>query len=437
MGKKVIVIGGGAGGLMAAGRAAELGAGVTLLEKTGRIGQKILISGNGRCNLSHSRDLNSFIAQYGDNGKFLYSVYSRFFREELLAFLKRYGMETVTEPEGKIYPVSQNARDVVRLLAQYLKDTGVDLHMDTGAREILVEDKKVTGVLTTGGIMPADAVILATGGASRPWTGSNGEGYKIAEAVGHRIVRLRPGLVPLVVEEAEMAKVMMGASLRDCRVTAFACRAKDIDAALVPGYDTGRGLAGKKPKPPVIESRRGDAIITHFGLSGPIVLEMSLAIVDARENGPVSVSIDLKPELTEKQLNELLQRTFERHSKATFAILLKGIVIPKMMEPLMQMAGIKLEKTGSEITAGEREKLAGLIKCFRFNIQGAFNMETAMVTAGGVSLKEIDPRTLESKLISGLYFCGEVMDLDAGTGGYNLQAAFSTGYVAGESAALG
>ncbi len=420
---------------MAAGHAAELGADVVLLEKTERPGKKILISGNGRCNLSNSRDLEGFIAQYGANGKFLYSAYNRFFRGELLAFLKRYGMETLTEPDGKIYPVSQNARDVVHLFQEYLKDTRVDLRLDTGVNRILVENKKVVGVETASGVIPADAVILATGGSSRPWTGSAGDGYRMSQELGHTIIKLRPGLVPLVVVESELAKVMMGASLRNVRLTAFRCCAADIDTDLVPSSNTGRGLSGKKPKPPVIESRQGDAIITHFGLSGPITLEMSLSIVDALADGPVSVSIDLKPEMTEKQLNIQLQQELETHGKRTIPLLLKRFIIPKLLESFLNFTKIPPEKTGSDISAGERSSLVRLIKSLRFNIKGPFSMATAMVTAGGVSLKEIDPKTMQSKLIDGLYFCGEVMDIDAGTGGYNLQAAFSTGFIAGESAA--
>lgn len=431
----IIVIGAGAGGMMAAGHAAELGADVVLLEKTERPGKKILISGNGRCNLSNSRDLEGFIAQYGANGKFLYSAYNRFFRGELLAFLKRYGMETLTEPDGKIYPVSQNARDVVHLFQEYLKDTRVDLRLDTGVNRILVENKKVVGVETASGVIPADAVILATGGSSRPWTGSAGDGYRMSQELGHTIIKLRPGLVPLVVVESELAKVMMGASLRNVRLTAFRCCAADIDTDLVPSSNTGRGLSGKKPKPPVIESRQGDAIITHFGLSGPITLEMSLSIVDALADGPVSVSIDLKPEMTEKQLNIQLQQELETHGKRTIPLLLKRFIIPKLLESFLNFTKIPPEKTGSDISAGERSSLVRLIKSLRFNIKGPFSMATAMVTAGGVSLKEIDPKTMQSKLIDGLYFCGEVMDIDAGTGGYNLQAAFSTGFIAGESAA--
>ncbi|MDD5288976.1 MAG: NAD(P)/FAD-dependent oxidoreductase [Dehalococcoidales bacterium] len=431
MKKQVIVIGAGAGGMMAAGHAAELGANVLLLEKTERPGKKILISGNGRCNLTNSRDLESFIAQYGANGRFLTNVFSRFFRDELLAFLHRYGVETMTEPEGKIYPVSQNAREIVRVFESYLVDNNVTLQLNTRVNHILVEDKKVVGVQTITNVYPCSAVILATGGTSHPQTGSTGDGYRIAKELGHTITKLRPSLAPLVVAESELAKSMMGSSLHNARLTAFQCRADEIEPRLVPAQDTGRGIMGKKPKSPVIESRFGNAIITHFGLSGPVILEMSLAITDAQENSPVSVSIDLKPEISKTELISRLQQEFKHHSKRTYQTIMKSFLSHKMIEPFITLSGIPGDKQGNQIKSEERDRIAGLLKSLRFNIKGSHSMSTAMVTAGGLSLDEIDPKTMASKIVSGLYFCGEVMDIDALTGGYNLQAAFSTGWVAG------
>ncbi len=430
----MIVIGAGAGGMMAAGHAAELGAEVLLLEKTERPGKKILISGNGRCNLSNTCDLESFINQYGANGRFLYPVFSRFFRDELLAFLKRYGVETIVKYEGKIYPASENAREIVRVFLSYLDETGVTLQLNTGVNHILVEGGKVAGVQTITEVYPCSAVILATGGASHPQTGSTGDGYRMARELGHTIIKLRPGLVPLMVEETEVVQSMMGSSLRNVRLTAFHGRAEEIDPELVPIQNTGRGINGKKPKPPVIESRTGDAIITHFGLSGPIALEMSLAIIDALEKGPVSVSIDLKPEINKNKLISKLQNDFNLHSKRTFQTLMKFYLSHKMIEPFVALSGIPGDKTANQIKAEERERIAGLLKFLRFNISGPYSMSTAMVTAGGLALEEIDAKTMESKIVKGLYFCGEVMDIDAITGGYNLQAAFSTGWVAGEEA---
>ncbi len=433
--KRVIVIGAGAGGMMAAGRAAERGAEVLLLEKTGHPGKKILISGKTRCNLTNTRDLDSFIAMYGSNGRFLYSAFNQYFRDDLLALLSRYGVETKAERGGRIFPMSDNARDVVKSFERYLSDNGVQTQTGVSVSNILVDKGRVTGVQTGQKIYPAEAVILATGGASFPGTGSTGDGYKMAAAIGHTITRLRPALVPLVVFEIERAKAMQGISLHNIRLTAYQCSSAEIDPSMTAVRDSGRGITGKHPRPPIIESRMGDMIITHFGIGGPVTLQMSLAIVDALEKGTVAVSIDLKPALDAKELRARLQRDFNLYSKRTYRNILKELLPQKMVEPFVEMTGIKPEKLGHQIVSEERELLLRLLKSLCFNIKAPLPLASAMVTAGGVSLKEIDPRTMASRLISGLYFCGEVMDIDADTGGYNLQAAFSTGFVAGENAA--
>jgi len=432
---RVIVIGAGAAGLMAAGRAAELGAEVLVLEKTDSPGKKILISGKTRCNVTNAKDLDDFLLMYGPNGRFLHGAFSRFFRGELLAFLKRYGVETKIERGGRIFPVSDDAHNVVRALKRYVADHGGQLRMGVKVVGLEIEDGRIVAVRTERKTLPAGAVIVATGGASYPSTGSTGDGYELAAAVGHTIVKLRPALVPLVVQEAGRAKRMQGVSLRHVRLTAFQCRAETINPALVPAADVGRGLGGKRPHPPVIESRMGEMMMTHFGIGGPITLQMSPAVVDALERGPVSVSIDLKPALDEETLRRRLQREFEQHGKRTFQNTLTELLPRKLIEPYAEMTRIPSDKPCNQVGGEERERLLRLLKSLRFNIKGPLPMSAAIVTAGGVSLKEIDPRTMASRLISRLYFCGEVLDLDADTGGYNLQAAFSTGYVAGESAA--
>jgi len=433
--KQVIVIGAGASGMMAAGRAAELGAEVLLLEKMKRPGKKILISGKTRCNLSNSRELNDFIAMYGPNGRFLRNVFHRYFRDDLLTFLRRYGVEAKTEPDGRIFPASDNARDVVKAFKQYLADHGVQMQTGVRATSIQVEKGRVTGVQTEQGIYPAAAVILATGGASYPGTGSTGDGYRMAEAMGHTIVKLRPALVPLAVHEVQLASSMQGVSLRNVRLTAYQCRADETDSSLTPTSDVGRGTGHERPPRPIIESRRGEMMLTHFGISGPITLQMSLAIVDALEKGPVSVSIDLQPDLSEKQLHQLLRQDFELHGKRSYQRILSELLPHKTVEPFVEMTGIPSDKPVNQISADERRSIVSLLKSLRFNIKSPLPLASAMVTAGGVSLKEIDPHTMASRLVAGLYFCGEVLNLDADTGGYNLQAAFSTGYVAGEEAA--
>jgi predicted Rossmann fold flavoprotein len=257
----------------------------------------------------------------------------------------------------------------------------------------------------------------------------------MAAALGHTIIKLRPSLVPLVIEEIPHAKSMQGVSLRNVRLTAFQCRADKIDPSLVPKSDMGRGIESRRPRPPIIESRMGEMMITHFGIGGPVTLLMSLSIVDALKRGPVSVSIDLKAALDTKQLSKRLQRDFDRFSKKKYSSIVKGLVPAKMVDPIVLMTGATPDKCGWQISAAERERLVDHLKSLRFNIKGSLPMSSAIVTAGGISLKEIDPRTMASRKISGLYLCGEVIDIDADTGGYNLQAAFSTGYLAGESAA--
>ena len=434
---RIVIIGAGASGMMAAGRAAELGASVLLLEKTRRPGNKILISGKTRCNLTNAKELDDFIAMYGPNGRFLYSAFHRYFRHELLAFFQRYGVETKTERGGRIFPTSDDAHDIVEALKRHMADHSVQLLTGIRVTEIQVDNGRVKGVQTENGAFPATAVILATGGASFPKTGSTGDGYRLADALGHTITRLRPALVPLCVSEVQRAKNIQGVSLRNVRLTAYQCPADEINPLLTPSTDWGRGISDKQPPWPIIESRMGEMMMTHFGIGGPITLLMSLAIVDALENGPVSVSLDLKPALNEKQLRQRLQRDFDHYSKRSYRNILKALLPQKMIEPFVEMTGIPPDRLGHQINAEERDRLLRLLKSLRFNIKSPLSMAAAMVTAGGVSLKEVDPRTIASHLIKGVYFCGEVMDLDGDTGGYNLQAAFSTGYIAGEQAALG
>jgi predicted flavoprotein YhiN len=432
---RIIVIGAGAGGMMAAGRAAEMGAEVLLLEKTDGPGKKILVSGKSRCNLTNIRDLDDFLPMYGPNGRFLHGAFHRFFRDDLLAFLKQYGVETKVERGGRIFPVSDDAMDIVKAFRRYLKDHGVTLRTGVPVTGIAVRDGRIEGVRTDKGILPARAVILATGGATWPATGSTGDGFRIAAGLGHAVTKLRPALVPLVVLEVERAKAMQGVSLKNVRLTAFRGPAEEIDPSQAPTADIGRGLEKRRRKGPVIESRMGEMIFTHFGIGGPITLLMSLAVVDALAEGPVSVAIDLKPALTVNELRARLQRDFDSFGKRGFRSLLAGLLPHKMIEPFLGMTGIPAERPGNQISAAERDRLLGLLKALCFNVRGALPMTAAIVTAGGVALNGIDPKTMASRLVSGLYFCGEVMDIDADTGGYNLQAAFSTGYVAGEAAA--
>jgi predicted Rossmann fold flavoprotein len=426
--RRVIVVGAGAGGMMAAGRAGESGAKVLLLEKTEQPGQKLLISGKTRCNLTNAKELDDFIQMYGQNGNFLYGAFHRFFKEDLLSLLARYGVETTTERGGRIFPASGDARNVVLALQKYLEAGRVEVRTGVKVTRLTIDRGLLNGVETGQGLLPAGAVVLATGGASYPATGSTGDGYRMAQEAGHTLVKIRPSLVPLVVEEIDLVKAMQDVNLRNVRMTAFRCKsgaiAKWNDNGIQPSLD------GQ-----IIDSRMGEVLLTHFGLAGPITLQMSLAIVDSLEKGPVSVSIDLKPALTTEQLRRRLQRDFDASGKSSFRSQMNGLLPLKMIDPFIEMSGIPAGKPGHQINSEERNRLADLLKSLRFNILRPLPLSSALVTAGGVSLREIDPRSLASKLIKGLFLCGEVMDIDADTGGYNLQAAFSTGYVAGESAA--
>lgn len=433
--RRIIIIGAGASGMMAACRAAEMGAQVLLLEKTPAPGQKILISGKTRCNLTNIKDINDFTAMYGPNGRFLHRAFHRFFREELLEFFERYSVDAKVERGGRVFPVSDNAGDVVAAFVKCMGDRGVRIQHHARVTGIQVKDRGITGVQTENGKYSSRAVILATGGATYPATGSTGDGYRMAESIGHSIIRLRPALVPLVVNEISFAGAMQGVSLRNVRLTAFRCSADEIDPLLTPACDMGRGIKSRRPHRLVIESRMGEMMLTHFGIGGPITLLMSLAVVDALGQGPVSVSIDLKPALDRNRLRERIQRDFHRFGKRKYRRILKDLLPEKMVDPFISMTGVSPDKCGSQINGEERERLIDLLKSLRFNIRHPLSMSSAIVTAGGVCLKEIDPQTLSSRLIEGLYFCGEVMDIDADTGGYNLQAAFSTGYLAGENAA--
>lgn len=421
--------------MLAAGAAAACGAPVLLLEKTERLGSKLAITGKTRCNLTNTEALEGFLGAYGPNGRFLRGPFSRFFRDELLALLAAHGVQTKEERGGRIFPVSDSAEEVVNALRHYLEAGRVQVRTAVTVRGLETAGGRVTGVLTDQGRLAAAAVVLATGGSSYHHTGSTGDGYEIAAALGHTIVALRPALVPLVVGDKELAKSMQGVSLKNVRLTAFRGRAAELDVSLTPAADCGRGLPGKRPKGPVIESRQGEMMITHFGIGGPITLLMSLAVVDALAEGPVTVVIDLKPAVPAVELRQRLQREFEQHSKRGFARLLTELLPAKMVEPYLTLSGIPRDRLGHQITGPERDRLVGLLKSLRFEIKSALPLNAAIVTAGGVALKEVDPKTMQSRLVAGLYLCGEVLDLDADTGGYNLQAAFSTGYVAGLNAA--
>ena len=405
--RKVIVIGGGAAGLLAAGRAAECGAKVTLLERGPILARKLRISGKGRGNITNTAEMKDFIAAFGTNGKFLYGAFSRFSQDDLVQLMDRLSVPTKVERGGRVFPVSDSAPEVADALEKWILGLGVQIKRNTRVKGIMVAEDRVAGADTFSGPMKAEAVIVATGGTSYPKTGSTGDGYAMAAGVGHDVVPTRPSLSALVTEEP-WVKRLQGLSLRNVAATLY--------------------LDNKK-----IGSEFGEMLFTHFGVSGPIVLTLSRPVPDGLKVGKITLSVNLKGSLSEQQLHDRLIRDFTqtRHFRNYLPDLLPRTLIPVFID----LVGIPGDMPVNRTTAAQRRAIVDLLRDLRMTISAARPEDEAIVTAGGVNIKEIDPRTMESKLLKGLFFAGEVIDIDAVTGGYNLQAAFSTGWVAGEGAA--
>lgn len=407
---KVAIIGGGAAGLLAGIAAAQNGAQVTIFEKMRLPGKKIMITGKGRCNITNACEIPEFIKNIPGNGRFLNSALHRFTNDDIVLLLESHGLQTKVERGGRIFPVSDKAKDVVDTLVKIFTEAGGKLQFDTKVIEILAKDGQVTGVKTISGVYPADAVILAAGGASYPGTGSDGGGAKLAAKLGHKIVPLRPSLVPL---ESDYPYVddLQGLSLRNVQGTLTA--------------------DGEK-----IGSEFGEMLFTHFGVSGPIILSLSNLAAKALDEGKeVELHIDLKPALSEEKLDARIQRDFTQYSKKQLANGMKDLLPQRLIPVVCDMAYLDEEKFINQISREERHRLLAALKNFCVPITSTRPLAEAIVTAGGVSVKEINPKTMESKLIRGLHFAGEVMDVDGYTGGYNLQAAFSSGHAAGMAAA--
>ena len=409
---RVIVIGGGPAGIMAAGKAAECGAEAILLEKGPALGRKLRICGKGRGNITNTADLQRFIEAFSPNGKFLYGAFSRFFRDDLLDLLQRYDLKVKTERGGRVFPVTDHAADVVHALERWMSSVGVDIRTGFLARSIVVESGLVVGVVVHGGIMKANSVVIATGGASYPKTGSTGDGYELAKEAGHSIIAPEPALSALTTSE-DWVKDLQGLSLRNVRVTLTIDRPGAKQTQIASGF--------------------GEMLFTHFGVSGPIILTLSRPARPYLRSHNLIISIDLKPGLTEEQLHARLIRDLaqSRHVGNYLRALLPRMLI----DVFLNLAGIASDTPTNTITSQQRSRIVSLLKDFRLTATGLRPLEEAIVTAGGVPTKEIDPTTMMSKLVSGLYFAGEVIDIDAETGGFNLQAAFSTGSVAGGAAA--
>lgn len=412
--KKIIVVGGGAAGLIAAGQAAEMGAEVLVLEKMPRPGLKLRITGKGRCNLTNIAPLHEFIDHFGKNGNFLRQAFAQFFSEELVTFFKELGVATLTERGGRVFPASDRADEVIGVLGNWVMGRA-RIKTNCAVKNLFVENGQVVGVKAQSKssdweVFRADRVIIATGGKSYPATGSTGDGYDLAKSVGHTIVLPRPALVPLETGGGTASR-LQGLSLKNVNVKVIIEEKIRADAF-------------------------GEMLFTHFGVSGPIILSLSKICVDALLVGKkVAISIDLKPAIDDQKLDQRILRDFSQYGKKQFQNIIKLLLPQKLIPVCAELTGIEPGKPGNQINSAERKRLRVWLKDFQHEISGYRSFNEAIITAGGVDLKEIDPRTMESRLVKGLYFAGEILDFDADTGGYNLQAAFSTGWVAGKSAA--
>lgn len=409
--KKIIIVGGGAAGLMAAYSAASHGAEVTLLEKMPSVGRKLLITGKGRCNITNIAELPEFIKNIPGNGAFLYSSLHAFDNRNVIEFFNKFGVATKIERGGRVFPVSDKARDIVAAFIKALQHVNVRLITGQAAAAVLVEDGYAVGVNTNQAAkFYGNSVIIATGGASYPGTGSSGDGYEMAKQLGHHVVPLRPSLVPLEVEE-EWIQELQGLSLKNVTAALFCDEHK-------------------------IAEEFGEMLFTHYGLSGPIILSLSkLAAEFLAKNKRVFVKINLKPALSQEELDKRLQRDFAKYSRKRTKNALFDLLPLKLIDVVIDLSYIDPDKPVHQIAKSERNRLLEVLTQLTFSISRPRPIAEAIVSAGGVSVKEITPKTMESKLVKELYFAGEVIDIDGYTGGYNLQAAFSTGYVAGRSAA--
>ncbi|MCX7970945.1 MAG: NAD(P)/FAD-dependent oxidoreductase [Negativicutes bacterium] len=411
----IAVIGGGPAGLMAAISAASIYRGrVTVWEKMPQVGRKLLITGKGRCNLTNTADIERFVANFPGNGKFLYRCLRDFSSQDLCRWLAGQGVGTKVERGGRVFPVSDRAADVVRALVNGCRQQGVTIRTGCRVIRLLISDQRLTGLqLASGEEVAAAAAVVATGGASYPATGSTGDGYRLLAGVGHSVTEPRPALAPLVVAEPWVAD-LEGLSLRNVAVSLWQGTAE---------------LAGLF----------GEMVFTANGVSGPVILTMSRLAGQAAERGgqPVRLLINLKPALSPETLDLRLQRDFDRFGRRQFKNALSQLLPRKLIPVAVMLSGIDPDKPASQISRSERQRLQELLCRLTLTVTGVAGLEQAIVTAGGVSVKEVDPRTMGSKKIAGLYIAGELLDIDGNTGGFNLQAAFSTGWLAGRSAAAG
>jgi len=406
----VAVIGGGPAGMLAAGTAASMGKKTVIVEKNEKLGKKLFITGKGRCNVTNTAGFDEFMKNIPKNSKFFYSAFSSFSNSDLIELLRSLGLRTKEERGGRVFPESDKSSDVIRALEKYLKQYNAEVLLNTRVSGIRQADGAVGGVLLESGrLLECSSVIICTGGVSYPQTGSTGDGYNIARKAGHSVNELMPSLVPLVAGDT-FIKDLQGLSLKNVKLRALA--------------------DGKQ-----VYEDFGEMLFTHYGLSGPIILSASFYVSDyLRKNRDIKLQLDLKPALSEEELDRRIIRDFEKNTNKQFKNSLDELLPQKMIPVIIGLSGIDEAKEVHQITREERKGLVRLLKGLTITVEGTRPIEEAIVTSGGINLKEINPKTMESKLVRGLYFAGEIIDLDAFTGGFNLQIAFSTGYVAGMNA---
>ena len=412
---KVAVIGGGPAGMMAAISAAEDGNDVILIEKMTSLGRKLLITGKGRCNITSSLDMEDFIKNIPGNGMFLYSAFKNYTNNDIIDFLKKEGLKVKEERGNRIFPITDKSLDVLKCFERKLKSLDVKILFDTRVKEIIVKNNIIEGVETNKEIIKADKVILATGGKSYPLTGSTGDGYYIAQKLGHTVTEIKPSLVPLETFDKTICKKLQGLSLKNVKIQL-------ID----------------KSKNKIIYDDFGEMLFTHFGVSGPTILSSSAHLVRYKnieqlfKENKIVLKIDFKPALTEEKLNDRILRDFNEEKNKMFKNSLDKLLPQKLIPVIIEKSNIDMNKKVNEITKIERKNLVKLLKNFEVTIKRFRSIDEAIITSGGIKIKEINPKTMESKIISGLYFAGEIIDVDAYTGGFNLQIAYSTGYTAGK-----
>ncbi|MFA6296214.1 MAG: NAD(P)/FAD-dependent oxidoreductase [Patescibacteria group bacterium] len=404
----LIVIGAGPAGIIAAGRAGERGLSVLLIEKNPRIGAKLLLTGKGRCNITHQEDdPKNFINQFGKNGKFLYKALNNFSIQDTLNFFHKLGIKTNVERGNRVFPSTGSALNVVMALERYLIRNKVQLSADTRVLKIVKEGNRIIKIKTSKGDFIAKNYLLTTGGKSYPETGATGDGFEFAKELGHNIIPPKPALTPILVKE-QLIKDLQGLNLENVNISVYQNNKKQ-------------------------DERFGEALFTHEGMSGPIILDMSKKIGELLKNGQVVLQIDFKPALDFPKLDLRIQRDFKEFHNKEFKNSLNKLLPQKLIPVIVKLSNINPDKKVNSITKEERKTLIHLLKEFKLEVQGLTGFKKAIVTSGGIDLKEIDPKTMKSKIINNLYFAGEILDLDGPTGGYNLQVCWSTGYLAGEN----